>query len=259
MDRVIEIEHAYVRRDGIYILEDINLVINKGERVAIIGPNGAGKSTLMDVMARKIYPLALDEYKNRFLGQERWIMQELKPQIGHISPSSDDFFITTYTVREIVASGLYSSLGFDFHHDVDTCSWEKADAALEKAGITHLKDRRMNTLSTGERRKVLLARATITEPTVMILDEASNGLDFPARADLRRLISQYATADRTVIMVTHELAEIIPEVDRVLLMKDGKIIFDGKKQEALTSERLSKLYEQEVFVAEKDGIYTAFC
>lgn len=255
----MEIEHAYVRRDGQYILEDINLVIEKGERIAVIGPNGAGKSTLMDVMARRIYPLAKDNYKNRFMGQERWIIQDLKPLIGLISPSSDDFFTTTYTVREIVASGLYSSLGFDFHHEIGNATWEKADSALKKAGIPHLKDRRMNTLSTGEKRRVLLARATITEPPVMILDEASNGLDFPARADLRNLISQYATLDRTIIMVTHELTEIIPEVDRVLLMKGGRIMFDGNKKDALSSERLSSLYGRNIFVAENDGIYTAFC
>lgn len=259
MEKAIEIEHAYTRRDGKYILEDINLSINKGERIAIIGPNGAGKSTLVDVIARRTYPLARDDYRNRIFGEERWIIQDLKPLIGLISPSSEEFFITTYTVREIVASGLFSSLGFDFHHQVGPDVWEKADSALTKAGILYLKDRQMNTLSTGEKRRVLLARATITDPPLLLLDEPSNGLDFPSRADLRTLISQYATMDRTIVMVTHELTEIIPEVDRILLMKNGKIVFDGKKKEALTSERLSKLYERNVFVAENDGIYTAFC
>lgn len=259
MAKIIEIEHATVRRDGNIILDDVSIAIEKGERIALIGPNGAGKSTLVDVIARRTYPLAKDNYRNSIFGEERWIIQELKPRLGIVSPSYDDFFITTYSVREIVASGLFSSLGFDFHHIVGDEIWEKADKALEKAGLTALSNRAMNTLSTGEKRRVLLARAAITEPEIMLLDEASNGLDFPSRAVLRKIISGYATSGRTIIMVTHELAEIIPEVNRVLLMKDGKIMRDGKKEDLLTSEILSEIYGQNVTVAEKDGIYTAFC
>ena len=259
MPNIVEIEHATVRRDGRIILDDVSLSIKKGERIALIGPNGAGKSTLVDVISRRTYPLARDEYRNSIFGQERWIIQELKPLLGIVSPSYDEFFITTYTVREIVASGLFSSLGFDFHHVIGDEIWGKADRALEKAGLSSLAARAMNTLSTGEKRRVLLARAAITEPELMLLDEASNGLDFPSRADLRKTISSYATEGRTIIMVTHELAEIIPEVDRVLLMKNGKIEYDGKKEDLLTSDILSEVYGIPVTVAEKDGIYTAFC
>ena len=134
MEYAFEIEHAYLRRDGEYILEDVNLSIKKGERIAIVGPNGAGKSSLMDVLSRVVYPLCRDDYKNRILGQERWIISELKPLIGRISPQDDAFFNTTYPVREIVASGLHSSLGFDFHHVVDEETWILADKALEKYG-----------------------------------------------------------------------------------------------------------------------------
>lgn len=259
MEYAFEIEHAYLRRDGEYILEDVSLSIKKGEKIAIVGPNGAGKSSLMDVLSRVSYPLCRDDYKNRILGQERWIISELKPLIGRISPQDDAFFNTTYPVREIVASGLHSSLGFDFHHVVDEETWILADKALEKAGILHLKNRAMNTLSTGEKRRVILSRATITNPLILLLDEASNGLDFPSRADLRETIRTYLTDNRTVVMVTHELSEIIPEVDRILLMKNGRIVYDGDKVNALTSKRLSQLYERDVVVSEKEGIYTAFC
>lgn len=259
MKDIIKIEHASVRRDGKYILDDVSLSIKEGEKLAIIGPNGAGKSTLVDVIARRTYPLAKDEYKNEILGKERWILQDLKPLIGIVSPDYDDFFITTYTVREIVASGLFSSLGFDFHHEVSPEVWEKADSVLEKNRLSYLRERMMNTLSAGEKRRVMLARAEITDPEILLLDEASNALDFPSRADLRATISRYATKGRTIIMVTHELAEIIPEVTRVILMKDGRIVFDGKKEEAITSERLSKLYSRDVEVAMHNGIYTAFC
>ena len=259
MENAVEIKHAYVRRDERYILEDASLKISTGERIAIIGPNGAGKSTLIDVIARRTYPLARDDYKNIIFGKERWIIQELRPLIGLVSPSYDSFFATKYSVREIVASGISSSLGFDFHHNISDDVWEKADIEIAKAGVQYLSKRPMDTLSTGEKKRVMLARAAITSPPLLLLDEASNGLDFPSRADLRSVISKYATDGRTIVMVTHELNEIIPEVSRVILMKNGKIVFDGNKKDALEKDRLSSLYERTVEVVEKDGIYSAFC
>ncbi len=257
-DITLKIEHATVRRDTREILKDASLTIKKGENISIIGPNGAGKSTLVGVMARKIYPLARDEYKNEIFGEEKWIISDLRKRIGLISPQEDDYCNTRYKVLEIVVSGLYSSLGFDFHHDVDDSDWEKGERALKDAGLYHLRDKRIDTLSTGERRRVLVVRAEITQPRMLILDEASSGMDFPSREDFRRSISSYASKERNIIMVTHELSEIIPEADRVILMRDGFIVFDGKKSEALTEERLSELYSRKVYVSEKNGIYTAF-
>ena len=134
------IEHASVRRDGKYILEDVSIHAEKGEQIAIIGPNGAGKSTLIDVIARRTYPLALDEYRSSVLGEERWMIQDLKMRMSLVSPSQDAFFTSAYPAREIVASGLYSSLGFDFHHAVKDSDWEKADAELEKLLLSYEAD-----------------------------------------------------------------------------------------------------------------------
>ena len=260
--RVMEafrIEHADVRRDGKYILSDISIEAEIGERIAIIGPNGAGKSTLVDVIDRRVYPLATDRYRSSLFGEERWIVSELRMKIGHVSPGQDEFFRTTYTAREIVASGLHASLGFDFHHTIDPSDWERADEELDKVSMLGKKDRTMNTLSTGEMRRVLLARAAVTSPSVLLLDEASAGLDFPSRADLRSTISGYATERRTLVMVTHELSEILPSIQRIILMKDGRIVKDGSKEECLTEPVLSELFGRSVHVAASDGIYTAFC
>ncbi len=253
------IEHASVRRDGRYILTDVSIRAEKGERIAILGPNGAGKSTLVDVIARRTYPLALDEYRSSVLGEEKWMILELRKKLSVVSPSQDAFFATTYSAKEIVASGLYSSLGFDFHHSVKAEEWALTESMLRKAGLGYLKDRAMNTLSTGEKRRVLLARAAITEPEILLLDEASSGLDFPSRADLRDTITGYATKGRTLVMVTHELSEILPSIDRIILMKDGRIIADGSKKETLREDTLSRLYGRKVMIAERDGIFTAFC
>lgn len=253
------IEHAFVRRDGKYILSDVSIKAEIGERIAIIGPNGAGKSTLVDVIDRRLYPLANDNYRSSLFGEERWIISDLRKRIGHVSPGQDEFFRTSYTAREIVASGLHASLGFDFHHVIDKEDWERADAELAKVSMLNKKDRTMNTLSTGEMRRVLLARAAITSPSILLLDEASAGLDFPSRADLRNTISDYATDNRTIVMVTHELSEIIPAINRIILMKDGTIVKEGTKEETLREDILSELYSRTVHVAVADGIYTAFC
>ena len=253
------IENATVRRDGKEILSSVSISAELGEHIAIIGPNGAGKSTLLGVIARKIYPLALDEYRSEILGEERWMIQDLKKRISLVSPQEDIFYTSAYSAREIVASGLHASLGFDFHHTVAPEDWERADSELRKTGMYEKRNRTMNTLSTGEKRRVLLARAAITEPDILLLDEASTGLDFPSRADLRDTISDYATDRRTIVMVTHELSEILPSISRIILMKDGRIVRDGRKEECITEPMLSELFGRNVHVALSDGIYTAFC
>lgn len=253
------IENATVRRDGKNILTAVSISAAMGEHIAIIGPNGAGKSTLLGVIARRIYPLALDEYRSEILGEERWIIQDLKKRVSLVSPSEDIFYTSSYTAREIVASGLHASLGFDFHHAVAPEDWERADEELRKTGMYEKRERTMNTLSTGEKRRVLLARAAVTSPDILLLDEASTGLDFPSRADLRNTISEYATDRRTVVMVTHELSEILPGITRIILMKKGEIVKDGTKEECLTEPVLSELFDRKVNVAFSDGIYTAFC
>ena len=126
------IEHADVRRDGKYILSDVSIKASIGERIAIIGPNGAGKSTLVDVISRRIHPLATDRYRSSIFGEERWRISDLRLRIGHVAPNQDSFFQTTYTAREIVASGLYASLGFDFHHEIKPEDWDKAEASAKE-------------------------------------------------------------------------------------------------------------------------------
>lgn len=255
---IVRIEHADVRREGKLILKDASLSIQEGEHIAIVGPNGAGKSTLIDVISRHIYPLALERYRNIIFGKEKWMRAELDKLIGVVSERNATFLNTSYKVREIVCSGLYSSLGFDFHHRINEEDWEKADRELMAVGLYDKRDRVMNTLSSGEKRRIMLARVNINNPRLLLLDEASAALDFPARASLRRLISTY-TEKSTIIMVTHELSEILPEIKRVILMKDAQIVADGNKEDMLTEERLSALFGERVYVSQSGDIYNAYC
>lgn len=256
---VIELRHASVRRDGEYILKDVSLTVAEGEKIAIIGPNGAGKSTLINVIARNTYPLRTDDYSLALFGEERWRVELLKKKIGIVNHTLSWYTNTTYTVFDIVLSGLYAAIGLDFHHVVSEDDKARCEAELRRVGIWHLRDKAMNTLSSGERSRTLLARAAITDPPLMLLDEASNALDFPSRSDLRRTISAYATEGKTILLVTHELAEIIPEIDRIIVMKDGCIFADGPKEEILNEALLSEVYGQRIYVDSRDGLYSAWC
>ena len=256
---IIELKHASVRRDGEYILKDVSLSVKEGEKIAIIGPNGAGKSTLINVISRNTYPLRTDDYSLALFGEERWRIEELKKKIGIVNHTLSWYVNTTYTVFDIVISGLYAAIGLDFHHVVSNEDKLRCEAELKRVGIWHLKDKAMNTLSSGERSRALLARAAITDPPLMLLDEAANALDFPSRSDLRRTISSYAVEGKTIILVTHELSEIIPEIDRVIVMKDGSVFADGKKEDVLTEDLLSEAYGQKIYVDSRDGLYSAWC
>lgn len=255
---ILHLKNAHVRRDGLYILDGVSLDIHKGEHVALLGPNGAGKSTLIDVIYRNVYPLALEDYEYRIFGQERILQTDLKKKVGLVSDRNAFFLESTYKVREIVCSGLYASLGFDFHHCIRSEDWDKADQELKKVGMYEKSDRMMKDLSSGEKRRVMLARATILEPPLLLLDEAGNALDFPLRRELREIIRKYA-ASSTIVMATHELSEILPEIDRIVLLKNGKIFKTGRKKDMLTEENLSELYGTRVYLSSQNGIYSAYC
>lgn len=254
----ISLENATVRREGKIILDNVSFKSKEGEHIAIIGPNGAGKSTLINVLYRSVYPLKKDDYRNVILGSERWITSEIRKRVSLVSQTEADFINTGYRAIDIVCSALYSSLGFDFHHVVKKEDYSKAEHELDRVGMLDKKNRPVNTLSSGELKRILLARANITKPSLLLLDEATSALDFPSRADFRELVRSY-TKESTVIMVTHELSEILPEVKRVIAVKNGQIFLDGKKDEVLTQKNLSLLYERKVHLEEEDGIYSAFC
>jgi len=258
-DEIIRLEHATVRRGSAHILDDVSLTLRHGEHAAIIGPNGAGKSTLMNVISRDCHPLAKDDYHLYLFGREKWLQLELKKHIGIVSQSLSSWCSTSYSAEEIVVSGLYSAIGLDFHHTVKDEDYEKAWHEMERVGIMVLKDKPMMTLSSGEKERVLLARAAVTDPELLLLDEASIALDFPSRADLRKSIRSYASEGKTILMVTHEASEIIPEINRVIILKDGRIFKDGTKEECLTGDVLSEVYGTKVYVDRHDGLYNVWC
>jgi iron complex transport system ATP-binding protein len=259
VSEVIRIEHATVRREGVPILDDVSFSVHEGERVAVIGPNGAGKSTLVQVISEEIHPLYNPLGKRILFGNDHWQVSELRKRLGIVSQALQWMCNSTDSAFDIVVSGFFSSIGLDFHHHVTEEEQQKALEAMRRTGSLELKDKQMNRLSSGEARRVLLARACVHDPSVLLLDEAAGALDFPARAHYREIIRTFAQEGRTLILVTHELSEIIPEIDRVVLMRHGRIVADGSKTEMLTAERLSDLYGTKVYVDRHDGLYNAWC
>lgn len=256
---VIEISHATVRRQGKAILDDVSFTVNAGEHVAIIGPNGAGKSTLVQVISEEIHPLYNPLSKRVLFGKERWHVLELRKRLGIVSQSLQYLCNSTYKAWEIVASGFFSSIGLDFHHNVTEEHLAKVKEIMRNFDAWHLQDKQMNRLSSGEARRVLLCRASVHDPEVMLLDEAGANLDFPARHQYRASLEQLDKRGKTLILATHELSEIIPAIERVVIMDRGKIVADGPKSKIIREDILSSVYGSKVFVDQREGLFTAWC
>jgi iron complex transport system ATP-binding protein len=258
-NQIIHIEHATVRRMGKPILDDVSFSVNMGEHVAIIGPNGAGKSTLVQLISEEIHPLYNPKTKRVLFGKERWQALELKRHLGIVSQSLQYLCNSTYKSWEIAISGFFSSIGLDFHHQVEEYHLTKMEQTMKCYGVWHLRDKQMNRLSSGEARRILLCRACMHDPEVLLLDEAVSNLDFPSRHLYRQTLEQLNEQGKTIILATHELSEVIPAIQRIVVMKEGKIVADGPKKEILQESLLSDVYQSRVFVDEREGLYSAWC
>ena len=259
MKNLITIKNASVSRNDKLILDNVDFNINKGEHTAILGPNGAGKSTLINICSMEVHPLWSDNLVIKRFNSPNISKEQLRKHIGVVSQLIFNMCNTTYQVKEVVASGIFSSVGFDFHHRVTDEHWKLTEEILKDNYCLHLAHKTMNSLSTGEAQRVLLARALVHKPELLLLDEAATGLDFPSRSHYRKALKNAINKGNTVVMITHELSQILPEIKRIVLMKDGKIFKTGIKEDLLNEEILSTLYGQKVYVAKKDGIYSAWC
>ena len=237
------------------VLRDITLRIHSGEHAAILGPNGCGKSTLIKTITRECYPLARAESSLTILGQDSWNVFELRTLLGIVSNDLMSACTRDITGLEAVLSGFFSSIGIQPYHHVSQPMLDKALAVLDLLEIPHLGERFVNEMSSGEARRILIARAMVHDPVALLLDEPSNSLDAHATLELRALLRRLAQSGTGVVIVTHHLSDIIPEIGRVILLKNGSVHGDGEKARLLTTERLSELFGLSVEVARRDGYY----
>jgi iron complex transport system ATP-binding protein len=253
---LIEYQNITVCRGEKVALDAITLSINVGEHVAILGPNGCGKSTLIKTMTRECYPrLDGPESWMRIMGKSTWNVFDLWPMLGIVSNDLMQSCTRDYPAREIVLSGFFSSIGIWPNHHVTPEMERKTDELLKQLEIEHLAERNTNELSSGEARRVLIARALIHSPKALVLDEPTTSLDFHATHELREILRKIAQAGTSMVMVTHHLPDIIPEISRVIVMKDGRVSKDGPKSVVLTSQTLSDLFQTSAEIVERDGYY----
>ncbi len=252
---LLEVQNITVYRGERPALRGLSLRIEEGEHIAILGPNGCGKSTLLKVITREEYPLLRPDSFVRIYGQDRWHLDELRQWLGIVS--NDWMARATRDVRgrELVLGGFFNSIVIEPYHEVTPSMRERADAALTEMGVLHLADRWTDELSSGEARRILLARALVHQPKALLLDEPGTSLDFAAQRHLNELVSLQARQGRTVVLVTHHLSDILPEMERVAFLKDGRIVADGPKQDMLTSSRLSELFNTRLEVVCHEGRY----
>ncbi len=252
---LIEFEHVSVMRGETEVLHDVSVSIGVGEHVAILGPNGCGKSTLIKTITRECYPLWLEGSSVRILGRDRWNVFELRSLLGIVSADLMTTCTRDVTGHDIVLSGFFSSIGLWPHQDVTPEMHEKTAQAMEMLEVTHLADRFTDEMSSGEARRMLLARALVHEPRALVLDEPSTALDLFAQHELRQILRKLAREGIGIVMVTHHLSDLIPEIERVVLMSEGRVAADGPKTEVLTAPRLSTLFGLPLDLAERDGYY----
>jgi len=253
---IVEFRHVTVDHGSFRALHDINFAIHAGEHTAIVGPNGSGKSTLLKVLMRECYPRLLEPAPAvRILGKEAWRLFDLRAVLGIVTNELAEKCEKPYSVRETVLSGFFGSIGVWPNHEVTAAMEEKTREVMELMEIDALAERTMTTMSSGEQRRAVIARALVHDPRALVLDEPTNSLDIHATRELRGTLRRLAEAGITIILVTHHLPDIIPEIERVVALKRGRILADGSKRQILTAETLSAIFDTPVDVMETAGYF----
>jgi iron complex transport system ATP-binding protein len=261
---ILELTDATVVLEGVRVLDGLTLTIRGGEHTAIAGPNGAGKSTLMKLLTLQLYPLASASGTPaiRVFGEERWDVFDLRSRIGIVSADLHDSFVRgnlsgPISGRDAVLSGFFASQGVFRHQRATDLMRQQADEALESMDAAHLATKAMGEMSTGEARRVLIARALVRKPKALVLDEPTRGLDLVARHRFMERVRAIARQGRTILLVTHHIDEIIPEIGRVILLRSGRVACDGPKAAVLTAKHLSETFGAPLKVEKANGYYSA--
>ncbi|PWR74095.1 ABC transporter ATP-binding protein [Methanospirillum lacunae] len=254
---LFECTNISICRGGTKVLDSLNLVIPNGEHVAILGPNGSGKSTLIKVLMKEIYPVQDEKYHCcKVFGKEQWHVFDLRAHFGIVSNDLQFTFTRSITGKEVMLSGFFSSIGL-FNHKVTSEMEKKVYEVARFLNIESHLTRCISDLSSGEARRLIIGRALVHQPQVLILDEPTSSLDLHALHTLRKYLRKIAISGVTIILVTHQIHDIIPEINRIIMMKNGNLFSDGCKDSLLTSTNISQLFDIPITVKEENGYYYA--
>jgi iron complex transport system ATP-binding protein len=260
---LIELEHVHVARGNNIVLHDVSLRIGRGEHVAILGPNGCGKSTLLKTMTCELYPIVKPETRVRLLGRQRWDLTELKRRMGVVSPELPGKPTLHTSGFDAVVTGFFSSSTLWPNLHVTDTMRERAEEILTLIGAEKLREKPVGQMSAGQQRRVMIGRALAGasvdgDVQMLLLDEPSNALDLAAQQGLREMLRGLAQRGVAILMITHHIADILPEMNRVIMMRDGRIVVDAGKRESLTEHRLSELFGRQITLTERDGFWNAW-
>ncbi len=252
---LLDLKNVTVFRGERAALTGVTLRVERGEHACILGPNGCGKSTLIKTITRECYPAWSEDSSMSILGNDRWDVSDLRSQLGIVSPDRLATCTTEATGRDVVLSGFFASTRLFPHHRPGPDLFARATDLLGRLGLAHLADRPLSHMSSGEAKRTLIARALVHEPHTLLLDEPTNALDIGAQFQLRSTLRDLAQSGLSVLLVTHHVSEIIPEIERVVLLREGRIVADGPKDRVLTVEQLESLFGVRVRLTRDSGYF----
>ncbi len=254
---IIDFQNVTVFQGRNKVLEDFSLTIDESQSTVILGPNGSGKTTLLKLLNRELYIVEEKNSSLKIFEKDRWNVDELRSNLGVVSQHLQYGYSSSAIGLYVVLSGFYSSDGIWQHQEFDKGKLDRAKEVMDLLSITHLKDREFSTMSTGEQRKFLLARSLVNDPAVLVFDEPTSGLDMSTCFQYLEIIRELISMGKKVILVTHHIHEIPPEVTRVILLKEGRVIEDGDKDQILTNTNLTNLFDWPIRVIKENGYFQA--
>jgi iron complex transport system ATP-binding protein len=254
---ILDIQHATVYRGDTCVFSDFSFVLQEGEHAAIVGPNGAGKSTLLKLLAGGVHPLPLDETRISLFGEEGGNVWDVRKRIGIVSHDLQRDYLICAEGLNVILSGYYASNDTYAYQEFTESQVSRAHDVMQELGIAPLAGRRFGHLSTGEQRRFLLGRALVHDPSMLVLDEPTSGLDLKACFQYLDLLRAQIEKGKTVLLVTHHIHEIPPEIERVVMLKGGQIVADGPKAVLLNNDRISALFDLPIVLAKANGWYQA--
>ena len=254
---IIDFQNVTVFQGRNKVLDDFSLTIDESQSAVILGPNGSGKTTLLKLLNRELYIVEEKNSSLKIFEKDTWNVDELRSNLGVVSQHLQYGYSSSAIGLYVVLSGFYSSDGIWQHQEFDESKLDRAKEVMDLLSISHLKDREFSTMSTGEQRKFLLARSLVNDPAVLVFDEPTSGLDMSTCFQYLEIIRELISMGKKVILVTHHIHEIPPEVTRVILLKEGRVIEDGDKDQILTNTNLTNLFDWPIRVIKENGYFQA--
>jgi len=253
----VEFENISFVRNGVRILDNVSLNIGTGESVAVIGPNGSGKTSLIKLLKGDIRPYfdELVRTKCKMFGEERWNIFDLRKRMGVVSTELQSRFKDNVSVGAVILSGFFRTTDIYKDHQITDDMINASENAAERAGICDKLARETGKLSLGEMRRTLIARALVPGPSMLLLDEPMTGLDIVVKNEFKKMFDSLIKNGTGIIMITHDLEDIPSGIERIIMMKDGKIFADGNKKELLNDRMISDLFSSSITVTSDNGTY----